>query len=153
MQMVELIDEAARAAGQGAAEFMRGDAKPHESDKKISAVFSLVEPATRIKVIRPPASKHLQSVRVIAAPGTSWRTKRITPANSCSRISVGKWNWKPREVSRAIDVIRKAGLAVTGVTISKEGAITVTTGASGTASGQSANPWDTHHAANQERPS
>jgi hypothetical protein len=78
---------------------------------------------------------------------------RITPANSCSRISVGKWNWKPREVSRAIDVIRKAGLAVTGVTISKEGAITVTTGASGTASGQSANPWDTHHAANQERPS
>jgi hypothetical protein len=68
-------------------------------------------------------------------------------------MSIGPWNWKPREVERAIKVARKAGLTVTGITISTAGDITIAT-CPPTASGsndQSANPWDSH-AANEKRP-
>jgi hypothetical protein len=67
-------------------------------------------------------------------------------------MSVGPWNWKPREVERAIKVVRKAGLTVTGVTINNAGDITVATSPPMPgANDQSANPWDSH-AANEKRP-
>jgi hypothetical protein len=60
-------------------------------------------------------------------------------------MSIGPWNWKPREVARAIQVVRKAGLTVTGVTISNGGDITVATSPpTNGANDQSANPWDSH---------
>jgi hypothetical protein len=70
-----------------------------------------------------------------------------------ARMSTKPWNWKPREVSRAIAVARKAGLVVTGITICN-GEIRIATGASSTAgndSDRTANPWDTDHAANEKR--
>ena len=36
-------------------------------------------------------------------------------------MPVRKWGWKPREVERAIEVVRKTGLTVTGVTIKRQG--------------------------------
>lgn len=42
-------------------------------------------------------------------------------------MSVGKWGWTPREVVRAIEVARKTGLSVTGLTISRSGGITLNT--------------------------
>jgi hypothetical protein len=68
-------------------------------------------------------------------------------------MSIGPWNWKPREVARAIEVVRKAGLTVTGVTISNAGDITVATCPPTASDGndQSANPWDSH-AAYEKRP-
>lgn len=68
-------------------------------------------------------------------------------------MSIGPWNWKPREVARAIEVVRKAGLTVSGVTISNTGDITVATSPPNAAglNDQSANPWDSH-AANEKRP-
>jgi hypothetical protein len=59
-----------------------------------------------------------------------------------SPVSTGKWKYKPLELTRAIEIVRKAGLAVTGVTISNKGDITVATGAPADDS-QSPNPWDT----------
>jgi hypothetical protein len=68
-------------------------------------------------------------------------------------MSIAKWSWKPRDVARAIEVVRKTGLAITAVTISTKGDITVATGTS-TDDGntESPNPWDTKHAANEKRP-
>jgi hypothetical protein len=51
-----------------------------------------------------------------------------------------KWNWKPREVARAISIVREAGLPVTAVTISTKGDITVATGAQADG-GNAPNPW------------
>jgi hypothetical protein len=66
-------------------------------------------------------------------------------------MSIAKWPWKPRDVERAIKVVRKAGLSVTGVTISTKGDITVATGTplDGDNS-ESPNPWDTDHAADKK---
>jgi hypothetical protein len=58
-------------------------------------------------------------------------------------MSSGTWNWKPREVERAIQTVRKAtGLAITAVTISNKGDITVATGAPQDDGGNAPNPWD-----------
>jgi hypothetical protein len=58
-----------------------------------------------------------------------------------SPVSTGKWNLRPRELARVVDTVRKAGLAVTGVTISNKGDITVATG--GQADGGNApSPWE-----------
>jgi hypothetical protein len=56
-------------------------------------------------------------------------------------MSTGKWKYKPLELTRAIEIVRKAGLAVTGVTISNKGDITVATGKPAD-DGNSPNPWD-----------
>jgi hypothetical protein len=42
-------------------------------------------------------------------------------------MSIAKWSWKPRDVERAIAAVRKAGLAINAVTVSKQGNITVAT--------------------------
>jgi hypothetical protein len=57
-------------------------------------------------------------------------------------VSTGKWKYKPLELTRAIEIVRKAGLAVTGVTISSKGDITVATGAPHDGVGTAPNPWD-----------
>ena len=68
-------------------------------------------------------------------------------------MPVRKWGWSPREVTRAIEVVRKTGLAVTGVTISTKGDVTVATGTLVDGSNSnSPNPWDTDDAANEKRP-
>jgi hypothetical protein len=70
-------------------------------------------------------------------------------------MSAGRSNFTPRDLERAINVARKAGLPVTGYTVSKTGDITVMTNASGVApegNERSPNPWD-NHAADQKRPS
>lgn len=67
-------------------------------------------------------------------------------------MSIAKWAWKPRDVERAINVVRKTGLAVTGITISTKGDITVATGTLVDGSNSdSPNPWDTDDAANEKR--
>lgn len=67
-------------------------------------------------------------------------------------MSIAKWAWKPRDVERAINVVRKAGLAVTGITISTKGDITVATGTPLDGdNNKSPNPWDTDDAANERR--
>jgi hypothetical protein len=40
----------------------------------------------------------------------------------------GRWGWKPREVERAIEVVRKAGFAIIGVKITAAGDIDIATG-------------------------
>jgi hypothetical protein len=44
--------------------------------------------------------------------------------------------------AQPIEIVRKAGLAVTGVTISSKGDITVATGAPHDGVGTAPNPWD-----------
>jgi hypothetical protein len=66
-----------------------------------------------------------------------------------------KWNWKPAQVARAIAIAKRAGLNVTGYTITSTGDIKIETGkimSEAVDTSQSPNPWDTHHAADQERP-
>jgi hypothetical protein len=55
-------------------------------------------------------------------------------------VSTGKWKYKPLELTRAIEIVRKAGLAVTGITISNKGDITVATGKPADG-GNAPNPW------------
>jgi hypothetical protein len=43
-------------------------------------------------------------------------------------MSAGKWKLKPRDIARAINAVRKAGLPVGAVTISHAGDISVATG-------------------------
>jgi hypothetical protein len=57
-------------------------------------------------------------------------------------MSTGKWKYKPLELTRAIEIVRKAGLAVTVITISNKGDITVATGAPQDDGGNAPNPWD-----------
>jgi hypothetical protein len=65
-------------------------------------------------------------------------------------MPVRRWGWSPREVERAIEVVRKTGLAITAVTISTKGDITVATGATGASPNTTNNEieqWvDKHHA-------
>ena len=57
-------------------------------------------------------------------------------------MSTGKWKYKPLELTRAIEIVRKAGLAVTGITISIKGDITVATGTPQDGVGNAPNPWE-----------